>query len=526
MNWVCRRCIFIALLSIFPLFISQQTKAEEKSVLVRHGQEILVTVPKKEKLHRVSSSYISNSHNENKKHYILSLDENSSIKNASINTQKISKAKITRFCRRFLKNNPSATCEPNTILQQKLSADDTFYSRMYGLQQISAPTAWDTTTGSSSVKVAVIDTGIDYTHPDLSGNVSHNDSEIPDNNLDDDNNGYIDDYYGFDFTQNVGDPMDQNSHGSHVSGTIGATSNNTTGVTGINWSVGLIGVRVLDADGFGSLSDIARGVDYAVTRGAHVINMSIGASENSRALRESIKKAKYADVLVVVAAGNESNNNDSVFSFPADYNISNLISVAASDSSDEIANFSNYGKSSVHLAAPGVGILSTVLGGYDSYDGTSMASPHVAGVAALVKSAYPDLHAQDLKDAILNGADLINNHTGYTITGGRLNAQGALSYAATASPQTLPSQTSNEVSIQITKKSKTRSSKIKISGNISDTEGAMPGEDLDLVCSKKIKGSATSDISGNFKFSVKRGTKRMRCYIEDSNNQKSGKFAV
>jgi len=521
------RSFFLILFTFFAITAISSAQADSNKVKVRTGQEILVTLPEGSSVQHVSESRIASKKTKGKTYLVLSLNDGAAVAHFSSNVSEQDRGPITRFCRRFLKHNPTATCEPNTILQQQVEPNDARYSEMYDLNIIGAPTAWDTTTGSSLVKVAVVDTGIDYTHPELSGNMAVNTNEIPGNGVDDDGNGYVDDYYGYDFSDNDGDPLDENSHGSHVSGTIGATGNNGSGTTGINWTVGLIGARVLDAGGYGSLSDIAQGVDYAVARGAHVINMSIGASDNSRALRTAIKNAKYSDVLCVIAAGNESANNNSTFSFPASYNLSNIIAVAASDQNDELADFSNYGSLSVHLAAPGVSILSTVLGGaFDSYDGTSMASPHVAGAAALIKSANTSLHAADLKSVILNTVDPVSSFSGYTITGGRLNLANAIAAAPSTVAQPLPSRSDDSIKITISAKGSAKSSKASIKGKISDAEGVMPGESLDLTCGRALKGSAFSSLSGSFTIKAKRTTKNMRCQITDTAGNRSSKFTV
>jgi len=227
---------------------------------------------------------------------------------------------------------------------------------------IDAPEAWDITTGSSSVVVAVIDSGVAYNHPDLSANIWANADETDGNGIDNDGNGFKDDVRGWDFVDNDNDPMDFNGHGSHVAGIIGAVGNNSKGVAGIAWKVKIMPVRVLAPDGFGFTSNITAGIDYAVNNGAQVINLSLGENPGDApdsAVRTAIQNAKNAGVLAVIAAGNDSNDNDALPVYPASYTLENIISVAATDQSDKLAGFSNYGATSVDVSAPGVDIYST-----------------------------------------------------------------------------------------------------------------------------------------------------------------------
>ena len=343
--------------------------------------------------------------------------------------------------------NSQVGCEINHLVKSFKTSNDNYYSALAGLTKISAPAAWDITTGSKSVKVAVVDTGVDYNHPDLAANISVNSSEIPGNNIDDDGNGKIDDYYGYDFANSDADPMDDNNHGTHVSGTIGAVGDNVTGVVGVNWSVGIVPVKVLSGSGSGSTAGVIAGIDYAIARGVQVINMSLGGAGYSQAFFDSIQRANAAGVLVVAAAGNENNNNDGAApSYPASFNLPNIVSVAATTSADTRASFSNYGATSVDLAAPGVSILSTLPGSlYGSFSGTSMACPHVAGAAALVKAANPALSMLQVKDALLNNVDIVSSLNGLVATGGRLNvarAVQAVSGITPAPPAPAPQPTS------------------------------------------------------------------------------------
>ncbi|RMG43091.1 MAG: hypothetical protein D6719_04455 [Candidatus Dadabacteria bacterium] len=324
-------------------------------------------------------------------------------------------------------NRPIIYCEPDYYIQTDAVPSDSKYGSLWGMKKISATSAWDISTGSTNVVVAVTDTGVDYTHPDLAANMWKNPDEIPNNGIDDDGNGIVDDVYGYNAITESGNPMDDHSHGTHVAGTIGAVGNNSRGVVGVNWHVSIMAVKFLSASGGGFLSDGIQAIKYAVDNGANIINASWGGAGYSQALKDAIAYAKNKGVLFVTAAGNSASNNDNHGHYPSNYNLSNIISVAATDSNDNLASFSNYGSSSVHVAAPGVGILSTVPGGgYATFSGTSMASPHVAGLAALIKAVHPEFDYSQIKSVILNSGDKLATLNGLTITGRRINAASAL----------------------------------------------------------------------------------------------------
>jgi subtilisin family serine protease len=272
---------------------------------------------------------------------------------------------------------------------------------------IDAAEAWSVTTGDSSVVVAVVDSGVDYTHPDLAANLWTNPGEIAGNGIDDDGNGFIDDVHGYDFTGfdeglADADPMDEFRHGTHVAGIIGATGNNGVGVTGVTWDTSIMALKFLDADNTGNRSDAIRAIRYATMMctdydvNVHVINGSWGATGGYDAeLYQAIQESGDAGILFVAAAGNGNAlgygvDNDAQAFYPAGYDLSNVISVAASDSYDDLAQFSNYGATSVDIAAPGVSILSTEPEAtYHMRSGTSMAAPFVSGTAALIWSRVP-----------------------------------------------------------------------------------------------------------------------------------------
>ncbi len=340
--------------------------------------------------------------------------------------------------------------EPNWIVHSMGQPNGPLFDQFYALSrnsnlrdQIFAQKAWSKTTGSSQVLVAVIDSGIDYNHQDLAGDYWHNagesgsDSRGQDkrtNGIDDDHNGKIDDWRGWNFLDNNNDPMDSNEHGTHCAGTIGAVGNKGVGITGANGNVSLVGLKFINRDGVGSIADAISAVEYAISIGAHVINNSWGGDEYSETMAAVIRKADAAGIVFVVAAGNDSNNNDIGPDYPASYPIDNIISVAAVDGQGQLASFSNYGPRTVHIAAPGVQILSTVPGNdYARLDGTSMAAPYVSGAAALIKARFPQLNVREIKARLLGGATPSAALQPYVRTG-LLNIDNALNNDFTPPP--------------------------------------------------------------------------------------------
>ena len=297
--------------------------------------------------------------------------------------------------------------EPDHVVHQTATPDDPLLSDEWGLSAIRAPEAWDVTTGSAQVTVAVVDTGIDATHPDLSPNLWTNPGESGGgreaNGLDDDGNGRIDDVHGWDFVDQDAQPQDGNGHGTHVSGTIAARGDDATGVAGVSWTAGMMALRVLGDNGSGYVSDILTAYAYAARNGARVVNASLGGDSFSRAEHDAIAAAP--STLFVVAAGNDGANNDATPAYPCDYDLANVVCVAASDRDDALASFSNYGAANVDLAAPGVDIASTWPGaGYALSRGTSMATPHVSGAAALLLAHDGGLTVAGLRSALLSSA--------------------------------------------------------------------------------------------------------------------------
>jgi len=353
-------------------------------------------------------------------------------------------ATVDQAIARFRHNPHIEYIEPNYEIQADLTPNDPRFPEMYGLRNtgqtggtagadIKAVNAWDVFTGGS-VMVGVIDTGVDYNHPDLAANVWTNPGEVPGNHMDDDNNGYVDDVHGYDFSNNDGDPFDDNGHGTHCSGTIAAVGNNNVGVVGVNWSAQIVGIKFLSAGGSGSTDGAIAGVQYAIAVGVRLTSNSWGGGGFSQALLDAINAAGAAGQLFIAAAGNSSANTDTSPHYPSSYNSPYIIAVAASDHTDNLASFSNYGATTVDLAAPGDDILSTLPGGsYGLLSGTSMATPHVSGVTALAWGRFPNMQNLLVKDLILNNVDVKASLQGRVLTNGRLNA-----FMTIADPDTIP----------------------------------------------------------------------------------------
>ena len=317
--------------------------------------------------------------------------------------------------------------EPNYFRRLGRIPNDASYSSLWGLFKINAPGAWDLTTDCSSVVVAVIDSGVDYDHPDLSANIWVNTNEIAGNGLDDDGNGKFEDIRGWDFAYEDNDPMDVIGHGTHVAGTIGAVGDNALGVTGLCWEAKIMALRAFDDDGNTTVAATIEAMEYARLNGAKIVNASYADREFSQAEKDMIAQLNSDGILFVAAAGNEGVDSDQTPSYPAGYHLPNIIAVAASNENDGLASFSNFGLVNVHVAAPGDGVFSTYPDdGYGSSSGTSMAAPHVSGLAALVWGSNPGLSAAQVKDRILDGADRTANLEGFIFTAGAINASNSV----------------------------------------------------------------------------------------------------
>ncbi|MCY3414126.1 MAG: S8 family serine peptidase [Candidatus Heimdallarchaeota archaeon] len=318
--------------------------------------------------------------------------------------------------------------------------NDASYSQLWGMDKIQAPEAWDIRTDASSVVVAVIDTGVQLSHPDLTANKWVNPGEIAGNGIDDDNNGFVDDINGWDFANNDASYYDGTSddHGTHVAGTIGGVGNNGMGVAGVSWNVKLMALKFLSSTG-GSTADAISAIEYATMMGADIISASWGGGGFDQALKDAIDAFPG---LFVAAAGNDGTNNDATAHYPSSYTSSNLIAVASTDSADGMSSFSNYGATSVDIAAPGSSIYSTWPSNtYNTISGTSMATPHVSGAAALVLANEPSLSPEQLKAKLMDNADLISSQSGRTVSEGRLNVYRALTGAAPPPPPPTTTET-------------------------------------------------------------------------------------
>ncbi|MEP7211947.1 MAG: S8 family peptidase [Acidobacteriota bacterium] len=295
---------------------------------------------------------------------------------------------------------------------------------------ISSLEAWKKTRGSEDVVVAVLDSGVDYEHVDLRTNIWERPDSVP--AYYDDELGEFNDEHGYNGTDQMSDPMDDNGHGTHCAGIIGAEGDNDEGIAGINWNVQIMPLKFLGRGGFGTTADAIKAINYAIDRkkagvNLRVINASWGSTQNSKALEDAIRAAGDAGILFVAAAGNNGTDNDKRAHYPSNYDLPNVISVAATDRADALTSFSNFGVKTVHIAAPGRDIESTWLGNaYRDASGTSMAAPQVAGVAALILSAEPNLTVAQLRDRILKSVDKLPNLAGKVSSGGRLNAAKAL----------------------------------------------------------------------------------------------------
>jgi subtilisin family serine protease len=352
-----------------------------------------------------------------------------------------------------LENLPFVEYAEPDYLVHKVTTNDTYYGLLYAIENtgqsigpnngtsgtpdadMDVAEACAIQTGDSDLIIAVIDEGVQYDHPDLNDNMWINAGEVAGNGVDDDNNGFVDDVYGYDFFSNDGDPMDEGGHGTHVAGTICAETNNGEGISGVVQQCQIMALRFLGPNG-GYTSDAIASLDYAVQMGATISNNSWGGGGFSQGLYDAIAAARNADHIFLAAAGNDGTNNDSTPHYPSNYDLSNVVSVAATDNRDQLANFSNYGAQSVDIGAPGVDIASTYINnGYVWMSGTSMATPNVTGVVALIRSQYPNWTYQQVIDHLYATARPGASVTGITTTGAIANAEAAVAGGA---PLTAP----------------------------------------------------------------------------------------
>jgi subtilisin family serine protease len=344
---------------------------------------------------------------------------------------------------RTIRSHPDVLyAEPNYRVQMNATPDDPLFSSQWALngnqyvKGINAPEAWDLTTGSKDAVVAVVDSGVDYTHPDLASNMFRNSTDCNDNGIDDDGDGYIDDCYGINVLAGNSDPMDDHYHGTHVAGIIGAAGNNSIGVVGVNWKTRILACKFLDAEGYGSMAGAIACLDYIAEmkdRGVNIVasNNSWSGGDYSQALHDAIDALRQRGILFIATAGNYNQDNDALLTYPCSYNLPNILCVAATDEwSGWVAYGSNWGKRTVHLAAPGENILSTMPAGYGNYgtlSQTSVAAPFVTGVVGLIHALHPGSDWRAVKNRVLAGGDYDDtNLKSKIITGRRLNAYKAL----------------------------------------------------------------------------------------------------
>lgn len=351
--------------------------------------------------------------------------------------------------------------EKNLILSVALTPDDTYFSYQWGLHNtgqssgtsdadIDAPEAWETFTGSSDICMAIIDTGVDYNHTDLQSNIWENPGETGDgketDNTDNDGNGYVDDWRGWDFVNSDNSPMDDNNpgyHGTHVAGIAGAAGDNSAGVAGVCWNSKLMALKAFNANGSGSIASIISAIDYAISAGAQVINASFSTDEYSSSLYEAVEQAQEDGVLVVCAAANYATNNNTHPYYPASFDLDIVISVLSTDYNDALSSFSNYGSYSVDLGAPGgsdgtqssCNVYSTMQGNtYQYHAGTSMAAPLVTGATALIFGQRSTIDWWQAKTIILKSVDYKSGLAGKARTSGRLNLNSAVDYTTPILP--------------------------------------------------------------------------------------------
>lgn len=402
------------------------------------------------------------------------------------------------FCQSLVASGAAQSCSPNFEIRALGRLEDTadpLLADQWGFERVGADTVWPQVTTAPESLIAVVDSGVDYTHPDLRGVLWENPAEVPDNGIDDDGNGYIDDSRGVDVTTGRGDPMDRLGHGTHIAGIVAALPENGRGVRGLVPNAKILAVRIFDDQGLGSLAHAIEALSYIEqlrVKGVNVrvVNASWGGIGFSEELEVAIKKLGALGVVVAAAAGNSGTNNDKNPEYPASFALPNLLSVAAIDIDGSRASFSNYGLRSVLIAAPGDGIMSTVLrGDYAFYSGTSMAAPFMTSAAALLAAQEPNLSAADIVARIRSTARLAKSLSGVVASGGELSLPlllGEVGGAAATGKDCVKESCSNQRARvrRVTARGRSRRG-LRTSGTIS------PGDELEV----QVRGSGSGSVS-------------------------------
>lgn len=368
---------------------------------------------------------------------------------------------------------------PDRIVEAQALPDDPDFDLQWALKNvgqdggaagndIGIESVWDEFQDTGEIVVAVIDSGVDYLHPDLADNIWTNLGEIPDNGIDDDGNGYIDDVHGFDFFNGDSDPMDDFRHGTHVAGIVGAAGNNGIGVSGVAWHAKIMPLKFLDDSGFGTASGAIPAIEYALANGAKILVNSWGDRNFDAALFNAVLAADDEGVLFFAAAGNQASDNDEDAFYPAGYDSPNVVSVASIDAEDRLSSFSNYGHLSVDIAAPGRNIYSTKpQGTYGYISGTSMATPYAAGAAAVLWSQFPGLSHRQVRNLLLQGGSPRSYLQARTLTGSTLDVSGALAVARDTENQAPIVNAGPDVELPL-------GSKIQTQASVTDPDGDSP----------------------------------------------------
>lgn len=368
---------------------------------------------------------------------------------------------------------------PNEEIQAQTLPDDPDFDLAWGLKNsgqtggvagidIGIDSVWNTAQDGDGIIVAVIDTGIDYQHPDLAANIWTNPGEIPGNGIDDDGNGYVDDIHGYDFSNNDGDPTDDHQHGTHVTGILGAVGNNGVGVSGVVWTARIMALKFLNQNASGAVSNAIAAIEYALANGAQILNNSWGSSSYNAALQSAILEADSQGALFVAAAGNQHRDIESSPFYPASFALPNVVTVASIDHDDKLSAFSNFGAFSVDLAAPGGAIFSTKPGNtYGYISGTSMSTPYVAGAAALLWTEFPTLNHRQIRNLLLQGVEPRSYLAGRTVTGGMLDVASSVAIAQDPSNQIPVANAGSDRSLEL-------GEAVTLNGSASDADGDSP----------------------------------------------------